>query len=439
MTFFEFVNLYLGVKYMEQFGRYIVQEEIGRGGMGIVYRAYDPDIDRNIALKALRPERSSDWDLIRRFLREAKAAGRLTHPNIVTVYDVGEDKGTAFIAMELLVGCPLNQLIQQGPLPLEKSIHYAKQIALALQYAHIEGVVHRDVKPSNIIVVEGDTIKITDFGVARIQDMSLTEETRTGQILGTPNYMAPEQVMGKKVDGRADLFSLGVILYEMLSGGKPFKGDNFAALFHSILKQSQKPLKEISPDVPSEIDSVVSKALEKDLDKRYQTGKEFAEALSVPISGGSVSVSSKSVVNEDVKERQRTKSLGAKFVYVALAALIILGIFMIPRAFRHDSQDLRRNKEVRETTDTGKNAARVEKGTLDFRSKPFGAEVLLNGQIKGKTPLTLGLDAGSYEVKLKLPGYLTWEAQVNVKKKQVIPLDVTLIPAGKQDQKTATQ
>ncbi|MBW2096856.1 MAG: serine/threonine protein kinase, partial [Deltaproteobacteria bacterium] len=206
---------------MEQLGRYIIQEEIGKGGMGIVYRAYDPEIDRKLALKVLRADMAEDEEIVQRFLREAKAAGRLAHPNIVTVYDVGEDGGMPFIAMEFLSGISLEEMIKQGPLPLRDALRFSGQIAHALHYAHREGVVHRDIKPSNIIVGGDGQVKITDFGIARVQDISSSEQTRTGQILGTPTYMSPEQVQGKKVNGSADLFSLGVILYEMISGERP--------------------------------------------------------------------------------------------------------------------------------------------------------------------------------------------------------------------------
>ncbi len=415
---------------MEQLGRYLIQEEIGKGGMGIVYRAYDPDIDRNLALKVLRPERTFEWEVTQRFLREAKAAGRLTHPNIVTIYDVGEDDGRAFIAMEFLEGTPLSKLIKERKISFEEAVDYAIQIAGALDYAHKEGVVHRDIKPSNIIITDEKRVKITDFGIARVQDVSLAEQTRTGQILGTPSYMAPEQVQGKKVDGRADLFSLGIILYEMISGKKPYEGDNIASLFHSILTQDPEPITRIVAHIPKELDKVLSRALEKDREKRYQTGKEFARDLALVLE-------KKKLKDEKYPEKKPgdgvpsvKKPDGMKKIYIGGTLLVmVIGIFFMVFNVKQSNQtDVGKVGTEPALSDMATSSVGLEKGEILFQSHPEGALVLIEGEAKGKTPLKLNIAPGSYEVRMQMPGYLTWEAQINVEKGQMIPLYITLTP-----------
>jgi serine/threonine protein kinase len=191
-----------------QYGRYRIVKELGRGSMGVVYQAHDPQIDRMVALKVLRSDRVASDTIVQRFLKEAKAVGRLSHPNIVVVYDIGEDHGTVYISMEYVEGKPLNEVLQSRKLNIEQAILLGIQVADGLDYAHRKGIVHRDIKPSNIIVQQDDRIKITDFGIAHIEDPNITHQTVAGEILGTPAYMSPEQVLGKPVDGRSDLFSL---------------------------------------------------------------------------------------------------------------------------------------------------------------------------------------------------------------------------------------
>jgi serine/threonine protein kinase len=195
------------------YGRYQIVSEVGKGSMGVVYKAHDPQIDRPLALKVLRPDRITSEEFVRRFLKEAQAIGRLSHANIVTVYDVGQDHGTIFIAMELLTGKTLKDAMAERKLTAQEIIHIGVQVAEALDYAHRKGIVHRDIKPSNIILTSDGPTKLTDFGIARIEDPAAHQQTQAGEILGTPVYMSPEQVMGRPVDGRSDLYSLGVILY----------------------------------------------------------------------------------------------------------------------------------------------------------------------------------------------------------------------------------
>jgi serine/threonine-protein kinase len=262
-----------------QYGRYEIIKELGKGGMGVVYQAHDPQIDRPVALKVLREDRVVSEDFVLRFFKEAKFIGRLSHPNIVTVYDVGRDHGTIYIAMEYLQGQPFNEVIRSGRLSIEKIIDIALQVANALGYAHEKGIVHRDIKPSNIILTDEGNVKLTDFGIARAEDSNAAQQTQTGVILGTPFYMSPEQVMGKRIDGRSDLFSLGVILYELIVDSKPFEGDHFAAIFRAITDDIPVAPLKIDASIPQSISDLIMKALSKNPDERFQTGKEMGDAL----------------------------------------------------------------------------------------------------------------------------------------------------------------
>ena len=265
-------------------GRYQVQKELGQGAMGVVYLGTDPKINRQVAIKtmALSDEfdESEIADVKERFFREAESAGRLNHAGIVGIYDAGEESDLAYIAMELLKGYDLDEHIKADDLlPLTEVLRIGIECAEALDYAHRQQVVHRDIKPSNIMY-DPDTgsVKITDFGIARITDSS---KTRTGTVLGTPNYMSPEQCMGKKVDGRADLFSLGVVLYQMCSGALPFQGESMATLMYSIVNDPPVDIKTVKPDIPPTIRKVIHNAIGKKPDKRYQTGKKLAAHLRV--------------------------------------------------------------------------------------------------------------------------------------------------------------
>jgi serine/threonine-protein kinase len=265
-------------------GRYEVEKELGKGAMGVVYLGKDPKIGRVVAIKTMALAQEFDADEIEqvkeRFFREAETAGRLNHPNIVTIYDAGEEHDLAFIAMEFLQGHDLARYCKpENLMQMRRVISIVERAAEGLDYAHKQNVVHRDIKPANIMYeAESDTVKITDFGIARITDSS---KTKTGTVLGTPSYMSPEQLAGKKVDGRSDLFSLGVMLYQMLSGSLPFKADSMASLMYKITNEEAVDIRTIRATIPETLAVVVNKALIKDVDQRYQTGIEFANALKV--------------------------------------------------------------------------------------------------------------------------------------------------------------
>jgi serine/threonine protein kinase len=272
-------------------GRYEIVRELGKGAMGIVYLAKDPLIGRLVALKTIRPSAHADDEDTRefqqRFVREAQAAGILNHPSIVTVHDIGQDEpsGMSFIAMEYVEGQNLKEVLAQGrPLSFEQAADICAQVAEGLDFAHAKGIVHRDVKPANIILLEGNRAKITDFGIAKITS-GVANLTTTGQFLGTPNYMAPEQIKGTPVDGRSDIFSLGICLYECLTHRKPFGGDSLTSISYKIVHEPFPPLHEINPTIPEGFSEVVTHCLEKDPAKRFQRGKDLANALRAVMRG----------------------------------------------------------------------------------------------------------------------------------------------------------
>ncbi len=278
---------------MTTIGRYEVQGRLGEGAMADVYRAHDPGIGRTVAIKVLKPEYARNADIGRRFLREARAAGALNHPNIATIHDVGEVDGVAYLAMELIEGRPLDTVIQaQGRMPHERVLLLARQLADALAYAHRAGVVHRDVKPSNILLSEdGRTAKLLDFGVARLDgfgdsDPASLARTQVGQLIGTPRYMSPEQALGLPVDGRADLFSLGVVLYEMVTGKVAFPGTSLATLAIQIAQDKVQPIDRSIGDCPPGLRFIIDKLLCKKPDARFPNGEALVAALDREIGAG---------------------------------------------------------------------------------------------------------------------------------------------------------
>ncbi len=263
-------------------GRYEIEKELGKGAMGVVYLGRDPKINRVVAIKTMALSQEFEGDELaevkERFFREAETAGRLNHANIVTMFDAGEEHDLAYIAMEFLKGKDLVSYTKPGQLmPLPRVLSVVARVADALSYAHENHVVHRDIKPANIMYEpESDQVKVTDFGIARITDSS---KTKTGMVLGTPSYMSPEQLAGKKIDGRSDLFSLGVTLYQMACGKLPFEGDSMAQLMFKIANEAHPDIRSIHPDLPENLVAIIDKALTKDPDQRYQTGAEFSRDL----------------------------------------------------------------------------------------------------------------------------------------------------------------
>jgi eukaryotic-like serine/threonine-protein kinase len=268
---------------LEVLGRYKILDIVGRGAMGVVYKAVDPVIDRVVAIKTVNLSLSKDdlEEYEARFQQEIKAAGRLNHPNIVTIYDVGRTEQVAYMAMEFLEGKELKDILAAGERPnVETTVDLMAQVADGLAFAHEREVVHRDIKPSNIMIVKvpnGVLAKVTDFGIARMPASAV--KTMTGMILGSPRYMSPEQVIGKTIDSRSDIFSLGVVLYETLTGIAPFDGDNVNAIMYATVNTNPVPPSTLHPVIPTMLDLIVAKALAKPTDDRYQTMREFGADL----------------------------------------------------------------------------------------------------------------------------------------------------------------
>jgi len=315
-------------------GRYEVKEMIGEGAMAKVYRAYDPEIDRSVVFKVLKDEFCVDEEYLHRFLREAKAAGALSHANIVTVFDVGKLENSPYIMMELLEGRDLGELLSvKKTISIKDTLAIGTQLAKALDYAHSAGVVHRDIKPDNIVVMpDGETIKVADFGIARMDESEEVSKTQMGSVLGTPRYMSPEQALGNEVDGRSDLFSVGVILYEMLSGKKAFDATNMGTLMLQISQQQPPPLNKLRNDIPPGLRGIVHKLLNKKPNKRFQTGGQLAKAL----------IRELVALREQEEEKNKDKYIPLKVRWALTMGSIVAFVLLISMSivFSYQSQTM---------------------------------------------------------------------------------------------------
>ena len=301
-------------------GRYRIESQIGRGSMGAVYLGRDPQIGRQVAIKTLALSREFEGDKLvearERFFREAETAGRLQHPGIVTIFDAGEAQDLAYIAMEYIKGEDLQRYTSPGRLlPVTQLLEIVARVAEALTYAHSQGVVHRDIKPANVMVdLESGLVKVTDFGVARLDDSS---RTRTGLVLGTPSFMSPEQMAGRRTDGRSDLYSLGVMLFQLLTASLPHQGETMAKLMYQIANEPAPDIRSLRPELPQELADVVALALEKRPEVRYADGGQMAQDLRTlvaamlvapPAESGTVEEFEKTVTFSRVEPRHNSES-----------------------------------------------------------------------------------------------------------------------------------
>lgn len=384
------------------YGRYQVINKLGEGTSGVMYQAYDPQIDRMIALKVLREERVTSEDFVNRFIKEAKAAGRLSHPNIVTVYDVGQDHDTIYIAMEFLDGNPLDRVIREGLPSLQEVVEIGIQLAEALDYAHQQGIIHRDIKPPNIILLKNGQAKITDFGIARVEEGDALHKTQDGVILGTPKYMSPEQVTGSQIDGRSDIYSLGAILYELVAGQPAFQEKTLVTLFGAITQKMPTPPDRSDSDLPvknrQKLSAIILKCLAKTPEARYDSGNELHQALRHCLNVE---------YTPDLKQSSaRTGQLMLWFTGAVLSCCLALGVFY----FWPDKTQ-----------------------TLNIGSNPAGARIFIDGDYAGQTPLQLNLVLGKHEVRMSLADYYEWEAQIQLEPEQASDISIPLIPISTDD------
>lgn len=393
------------------YGRYQIIKELGKGSMGVVYQAHDPNLDVLVALKVLRQDRVVSEAFVRRFLSEGKALGRLDCANIVRVYNVDEASGTVYIVMEFIEGESLNEVMKKKRLSPEEIINIGVTVAETLAYAHQKGIVHRDIKPSNILIRSDGWLKITDFGIAHIEDAYASEQTQAGEILGTPAYMSPEQVMSRPVDGRSDLFSLGIILYELCTGIRPFGGENLAAIFKAITQDEPARITSINPSIPQDLARVIMKCLKKNPDARFESGNALSEALKGCLKKKEPETRG---VSAQVSAQKKSKNIGFILYLVIILMIMTGGIAYYVASHKTKSTSV---EEVRSAY-------------LNIESFPVGARVFIDNMFKGKTPLKIGLPMGKHEVRLTMPDYHDWEAQVELKEEGETPLSVRLRPGG---------
>jgi len=424
---------------------YRIVEKIGEGGMGVVYRAVDSHLDRTVAIKVLRPEAVGDAERKWRFVREAKAASALNHPHIVTIHDIDSDQGVDFMVMEHVEGTPLDRLIPKEGLPLAQALNYAEQVAAALGAAHTAGIVHRDVKPANVVVGRDGRVKVLDFGLAKLvepgsagaetTDSTATAEsalprTRDGVILGTVAYMSPEQAQGCPVDARSDVFSFGSVFYEMLAGRRPFQGDSQLLTLTSILRDPPAPLASVRRDVPPAIENIVKRSLEKRPEDRYPTAQEIAAELSAALRPAQTAAA----------PVPRPAWLRPTVLYPAIAVLaagIVFAAIAVVRASRVRRARTVELPEIARLIEQQKPAAafrlaraaeryipqdlarlRTDWLPTNITTEPPGAETWMRDYLStdadwqpmGKTPFQVRLPQGYFRWKFSKPGYAPIEA-----------------------------
>jgi serine/threonine-protein kinase len=387
--------------------RYELLSKVGEGANGIVYRAQDPTIRRVVALKVIpaEPIEQADVQSSSRasafFEREAQAAGALLHPNIVTLYDAGRDGDWYYLAMEFIEGGTFSgEIACPGGATIERAVEVTAVVAEALDFAHERGVVHRDIKPANLMILPDKTVKVADFGIARLT--SSTQTMTSDMMVGTPHYMSPEQVRGGKVDGRSDIFSLGVVLYESLTGKKPFQADSLAAILNRIMNGSVVPPHEASSRVPVGLSQMVLRAIARDPESRYARGRDFAADLRRFLGksrGGPPAARA---------PRRRLSRAQAAVIGILGAAVIGTGAYVF------------RSQVV---------PPAPKKGYIHVALP--GAEVYVDGKLVGPTPATIETVEGSHEIEIRKEGYYPWSLTLDVAADQQTPVEPSLIAQGR--------
>ena len=390
--------------------------------MGVVYNAHDPNLDIVLALKVLRKDRLTNEPFVRRFMAEARALGRLDHPEVVRVYNVDRDGEEVYIAMEFIQGEPISSLMKKQEFSPEAIADFGARMAEALDYAHKKGIIHRDVKPSNILCTPDGKLKITDFGIAHIEDPSGVEETQAGEILGTPAYMSPEQVLGRPVDGRSDLFSLGIILYEMATGSRPFQGQGMNAIFNAITSEEPPPIHTVNQKIPRPLSDVIMKCLNKSPDARYADGRALSAALRSTVAVAAPTAPVKSVSAEKSKSSAPVMIIAGSLVVVSIIVFLFIGRSSSPPA---------PNAVTGGQPPAQQAAVEQKSARLKAESTPSGATLYVDGIHMGFTPNTVSLEPGKHELIMSLPNHDKWEAQVELEKDTETPVSGTLTPTGK--------
>jgi eukaryotic-like serine/threonine-protein kinase len=389
-------------------GRYEILSKVGQGAMGVVYRAQDPTIRRIVALKVLPADPAEIGGAPGAqgpskagfFEREAQAAGALLHPNIVTLYDAGRDANWYYLAMEFVEGGTFaTEIARDGKVKAERAAEVVAVVADALDFAHERGVVHRDIKPANLMILPDQTVKVADFGIARL---TTAASTMTGDMMvGTPHYMSPEQVRGGKVDGRADLFSLGVVLYEALTGRKPFRAETLPAVLNAIMNSSPPPPHEVEASIPPELSAIVERAMARKPEERYARGKDMANELRRFLGA---------VRGEPIAALPTKKSKSSWLVaaVAAIVALVALGAALLVRG-------------------KGGSSPSPGIGYLEFVSEPVGAEIFLDGNVVGRTPYTSEVMAGKHEIEFRKEGYYPATQSTTVEPNKRVMIELPML------------
>ena len=410
-------------KDIEKIGKYNIIEMLGKGAMGVVYKALDPDINREVAVKTIRFDISDgdDEEMMGRFIREAQAAGKLDHPNIATIYDVGREKDLTYIVMQYIKGQSLQQLIAKKKKFSPKEINdILIPLCEALEYAHQHGIIHRDIKPANILIDLKGKPNVVDFGVARVETSTLTQ---SGMTVGTPSYMSPEQIMGKRVDNRADIFSLGVILYELASGQRPFSGGNVSTLMYKIVNEEPPHITEVEKSLPANYENIVEKALAKDPKERFQSCLQFIASLKGEAIDANSTIAYDFSGDETIRVEKPQKKGRGLILGVSLAAVALIGIagiyFLVIKPKDTPAIQTKQGEQVNAQKKTEESAATEEASSIP--AEPPAKETATPDPFEERlNQLKSVFDNGQFDEAVKLGEAILGEDSENAAAKDFI-------------------